>query len=210
MAVAVSACIGGGTPAASSVERGSSAPAPASSAPPTAAPSPSTVPTTEPTAPPAPTDSPTSEPTPNASTAAGDVVDVCTGTDDNRSFFAKAGADLPWPVYCAALPARWFVSAGSYSRAGGGKLEISYKGPNGATFELHEGAFCTDGTGCVPEGSDAGAATFGDQAATLVHFEDGRVAMVVDRGQRVSWLAIGAAMSDAAFQAIAASLIRLD
>jgi hypothetical protein len=209
VAMAVSACIGGGTPATPAVERGSSAPA--SSAPPTAALSPSTIPTTEPTATPAPIDSPTSEPTPSGSTAAGDsAVDGCTGTDDNRSFFAKAAADLSWPVYCAALPARWFVSTGSYSRAGGGKLEISYQGPNGAKFELREGAFCTDGTGCVPEGSDAGTATFGDQAATLVHFEDGSVAAVVDRGERLSWLAIGAAMSDPAFQAIAASLIRLD
>jgi hypothetical protein len=174
-------------------------------------PSPSVAPTPAPTSTPAPSDSPTSEPTPSASLAAGESpVEGCTGTDDNRSFFAKAATDLSWPVYCAALPARWFVSQGSYSRAGGGKLEISYKGPNGATLELHEGAFCTDGTGCVPEGSDAGGARFGDQAATMVHYEDGRVAVVVDRGQSLSWLAIGEAMTDGAFQAIAASLIRLD
>ncbi len=209
MTLAVSACIGSNTPTAAP---SSSAPsAPASSAPPTAAPSPSVVPTPAPTATPAPTDTPTSEPAPSASIAAGGgSVDGCTGTDDNRSFFAKAAADLSWPVYCAALPARWFVSAGSYSRAGGGKLEISYKGPNGAKLELHEGVFCPDGSGCVPEGGDAGTTTFGDRTATLVHFEDGRVAAVVDRGEPVSWLVIGDVLTDDAFQAITSALIRLD
>ncbi|HEV8281452.1 MAG TPA: hypothetical protein VGQ02_06315 [Candidatus Limnocylindrales bacterium] len=102
------------------------------------------------------------------------------------------------------------MSTGSYSRAGGGKLEISYKGPNGATLELHEGAFCPDSSGCVPEGGDAATATFGDRTATLVHFEDGRVAAVVDRGEPVSWLAIGDGLMDDAFQALTSALIRLD
>jgi hypothetical protein len=206
MALAVSACIGGAAPAAPTVEGASSAPAPASSAPPTAAPSPSVAPTTAPTATPAPTDTATSEPSPSASLAVGSV-DRCTGNDNNREFLAKAAAAFDWPVYCAALPARWFLAGGSYS---GGKLDISYQGPNGAKLELREGAFCTDGTGCVPEGSDAGKATFGDQPATLVHFEDGRVAAVVDRGEQLSWLAIGDGLSDDAFQSITAALIRLD
>jgi hypothetical protein len=137
-------------------------------------------------------------------------VEHCTGTGDNRTFFANAAEDLAWPVYCAALPARWFVSAGSYSRAGGGTLEISYKGPNAAVLELHEGAFCPDSSGCVPEGGDAGTTTFGDRTATLVHFEDGRVAAVVDRGEPVSWLAIGDGLTDDVFQAITEALIRLD
>jgi hypothetical protein len=163
-----------------------------------------------PTAPiPSPTASAASSPSASLDTGAASVAG-CTGSDDNRSFLAKAAADLDWPVYCAALRARWFVEKGSYSLTGAGKLEISYKGPNGAELELRQGAFCTDGTGCVPEASDAGSVTFGDQAATLVHFEDGRVAAVVGRGEQLSWLATGNGLSDDAFQAITAALIRLD
>jgi hypothetical protein len=214
LAAAVSACIGGGTPAAPVEPAASLVASPAASSSASAATSPEP-PTAEPTAEP----TPTPEPAPTASAErkpsapasdAVTTVEGCAGNDDNRSFFAGAAADLDWPVYCAALPARWFVSKGSYSLAGAGKLDISYQGPNGAKLELHEGAFCTDGTGCVPEGSDAGSTTFGDQVATLVHFEDGRVAAVVDRGERLSWLAIGEGLSDDAFKSITAALIRLD
>jgi len=210
LAFAVGACIGGGTPAADSVASPASSP-PAATSPSASQTAASASPSAEPTA--TPTETPTASTEPSADLSAGTgagTVEDCTGSDDNRSFFSKAAADLDWPVYCAALPARWFVSAGSYSGAGPGKLEISYKGPNGATLALQEGAFCGDGTGCVPEGSDAGSATFGDQTGTLVHFEDGRVALVVDRGEPLSWLAIGDGLSDDAFRSITAALIRLD
>lgn len=204
LALIGAACIGGGTPAAPAVQ--STAPPPVSSTAPSTQPSASIAASAAPTASPEPTETSTAEPTPNASLAAGSV-DACTGTDENRAFLAKAAEAFDWPVYCAALPARWFLAGGSYS---GGKLDISYKGPNGALLELHEGAFCTDGTGCVPEGSDAGNTIFGDQSATLVHFEDGRVAAVVDRGEPLSWLAIAEGLSDDAFRSITAELIRLD
>jgi hypothetical protein len=212
LAFAVAACIGSGTPAtdsgASPASSQGAAASPSPSASTTAA---SAAPTAEPTAIPAETSTASTEPSPAVSPGAGAAsVEGCTGSDENRSFFGKAAADLDWPVYCAALPARWFVSAGSYSRAGPGKLEISYKGPNGGTFALQQGAFCGDGTGCVPEGSDAGSAQFSDQAGTLVHFEDGRVAAVVDRGEQLSWLAIGDGLSDDAFRSITGALIRLD
>jgi hypothetical protein len=150
------------------------------------------------------------EATPSTSPAAEGSVDGCTGTDDNRAFFAKAASDLGWPVYCAALPARWYVSKGSYSLVSGGKLEISYKGPNGALLELHEGAFCADPDGCVPEGVNGGIAVFGDQAATFVNLDDGRAAVVVARGEDLSWLAIGEGLGDDAFASLTYALIRLD
>jgi hypothetical protein len=210
LAFAVAACLGSGTPATDSGASFASSQGAAASPSLSASTSPSSAaPTAEPTATPAETPTVSTEPSP-ASSARAASVEGCTGSDDNRSFFGKAAADLDWPVYCAALPARWFVSAGSYSRAGPGKLEISYKGPNGATLALQQGAFCTDGTGCVPEGSDAGNTTFGDQAGTLVHFEDGRVAAVVDRGEQLSWLAIGNGLTDDAFRSITGALIRLD
>ena len=214
-AIAVSACIGSNSPAAAPP---SSAAAPSSSA--SQSEAPSSAPASESTAPestapetPAPTPIPTAStgatPTASISDGAGSLAD-CSGTDDNRTFFGNAARDLSWPVYCAALPSRWFVNAGSYARGSGGKLEISYKGPNNARFELHEGAFCTSAAGCVPDGNEFGNAAFGDQTATLLHLTDGRIAAVLDRGERISWLAIGDGLDDAQFAAFTGALIRLD
>jgi hypothetical protein len=176
--------------------------------------SPAESPSATPTATPSPTPEPTASPADDAgasgSPGAEGSVDGCTGTDDNRAFFAKAASSLGWPVYCAVLPSRWLVVTGSYSGGSGGKLEISYKGPNGARFELHEGAFCAGADGCVPPGADAGSVEFGDQTATLVHLDDGRVAAVVARGDRPSWLAIAGGLDDAAFRSMTSVLIRLD
>lgn len=209
---AVSACISSGTPAAPAAQAsGAGSLAPASASPSPAAsetPAPAPTATEEPT--PEPTPSPTEASTPSTSPGAEGAVAGCTGSDDNRAFFAKAASDLAWPVYCAALPARWFVTAGSYSRANGGKLEIAYKGPNGAKLELHEGAFCTASDGCVPAETGSGYGTFGDQAATILELEDGRVAAVVDRGERLSWLALGDGLGADAFASITSVLIRLD
>ena len=166
-----------------------------------------------PTAPPteAPTATPTAAasaeptPTPTAGSAA-----ACTGSDDNRAFFEDVAAAFDWPVYCAVLPARWSVESGRYRSAGGGWMEMFYRGPNGARFELHEGAFCGDADGCVPNGPNAGSAAFGDQSGTLVNGSDGRHAVVVDRGDAISWLAIGDGVDVETFKDLAASLVRVE
>jgi hypothetical protein len=188
---------------------------------PTAATAPSvTVPSAEPTAAPAATPEPVATPAPTAEpptpipTASGEPaasgqagsVDACTGTDDNRTFFADVAAAFDWPVYCAVLPARWSVESGSYRSAGGGKMEIAYKGPGGARFELHEGAFCDLPEGCVPNGPDAGTAAFGDLSGTLVTGDDGSYAVVVDRGKSRSWLAVGVGLDLDTFKGFAADL----
>jgi hypothetical protein len=168
----------------------------------------SPAPTDVPTASPTPTETATNQPPPSPS-AEGVVAD-CTGTDDNRTFYATAATNLDWPVYCPALPARWFVSTGSYSGGGGGRLVIDYKGPGGATLSVQQGAFCEDGDGCVGSGSDVGAAAFGDQTGTLVSLDDGGFAIVVDRGANPSWLAIGTGLDEATFRGFAAAFVRLD
>jgi hypothetical protein len=165
----------------------------------------------EPSVEPAPTPSPSSsvEPSPSASAGSGPAA-TCTGTDENRQFFEAAAGTLTWPVYCATLPAGWFVDAGEYRRAGGGRLEISYRGPGGARLELHEGAFCADGTGCVPSGTESGDAAFGDKTGTLIASDDGGWAVVVDRGEAISWLAVGSGIGEDAFRAITAALAAVD
>ena len=190
---------------------------PAASAPtiePTVAPVATPEPTTEVTA--APSEAPTPEPSepgasaePPPSGATGSEAS-CTGTDSNREFFAKVAATVDWAVYCPSLPARWSVDAGQYRLAGGGRLHIVYQGPGGARFELSEGAFCDSADGCVPAGSDAGSAAFGDRTGTLVNATDGSFALVVDRGAAVSWLAIGTGLDVETFKSFAADLVRLD
>ena len=134
---------------------------------------------------------------------------ACTGNDDNRKFFAGAADTLAWPVYCAALPSGWFVGAGDFTRASGGRLEITYRGPGGDTFELHEGAWCAEGGGCVPPGTDAGDVAFGDLTGTFIALDDGGWAVVVDRGADLSWLAVGHGMEDLVFLRFATELVNV-
>ena len=68
----------------------------------------------------------------------------------------------PWrrpstgPSTAPSCRAGWFVEAGQYRLAAGGRLAIAYRGPGGARFSLDEGAWCTDGSGCVPAGTEIG------------------------------------------------------
>jgi hypothetical protein len=117
---------------------------------------------------------------------------------------------LSWTVYCAVLPSGWFVDTGGYRRAGEGRLEIAYRGPGGARLELREGGFCTDGSGCVPSGTESGDAPFGDRTGTLVATDDGGWALVVDRGAAISWLAVGSGIDEDVFRAITSALAVVD
>jgi hypothetical protein len=148
------------------------------------------------------------EPSPSGSAGPGPAA-ACSGSDANRDFYSAAAATLSWDVYCAVLPAGWFVDSGQYRRASGGWVEIAYRGPGGARLELHQGAFCSASDGCVPSGTDAGDASFGDKAGTFIALDDGGWAVVVDRAEQISWLAVGTGLDEAAFRAIAGALSRV-
>ena len=120
VAMLAAGCIGGEsasttTPSASLAPFTAPPPATMSSAP-------SALPTETPTVAPTPSGSPSESP-------AADAVDGCTGTDDNRAFFAEAAVNLDWPVYCAILPARWSVNTGSYSWTGRRAARHLLQGP---------------------------------------------------------------------------------
>ncbi len=158
---------------------------------------------------------PTEEPTPEATeepigSADSGAAAACTGTDENREFFVGVADAVDWPVYCPVLPRGWFVDSGQYRLAGGGWLEIAYRGPDGTRIELHEGAFCDEADGCVPAGADVGEAAFGDLDGTLVDAGDGTLAIVVERGASPSWLLLGTGLDEAAFRAIGADLGRVE
>ena len=158
---------------------------------------------------PGPTDAPlpTDEPEPIVTPAVGAVA-RCAGTDDNRDFYAAVAASVTWPVYCPALPRGWNVESGQYSLAGGGRMEISYRGPGGAGLRLQEGAFC-QGAACVPSGENLGSTAFGDRDGVVIAVEDG-YAVAVDGGARVSWLLIVTGVDEQRARSIAANLVRLD
>ena len=176
---------------------------------PSASPEPSLAPASE--APPAsvaPVESaipPAAGSSPSPSTATGSAA-ACSGSDRNRTFFEDAAAAVSWTVYCAVLPAGWFVDSGRYRGSGGGWVEIAYKGPGGARFELQEGAFCPSSDGCVPPGSDAGDAQFGGEKGTLVALDGGDWAVVVDRGEPISWLVVGTGLNQSTVERFAGAL----
>lgn len=106
---------------------------------------------------------------------------ACAGTDENRDFFASVAAAVSWTVYCPVLGDGWFVDAGQYRLAGGGWLEIAYRGPEGARIELREGFTC-DGEDCIPAGAVVEDVAFGDMTGTLLALDGGRYAVVVGEG----------------------------
>ena len=225
MGIALAACGDGGEPtarpaptdeASASLDIGSPTGEPGASDEPVGpTDEPAATPTDEPTE--APTDSadpgsstdPGASPSPGGSAVTGGVAS-CTGNEDNRAFFASIAAAVDWPVYCALLPAGWFVDGGHYELAGGGWLRISYRGPGGARLEISEGAFCDQGDGCVPAGADSGPAPFGDMTGTMVVADDGRHAIVVDRGEDRSWVVVGSGVDPGRLSALASGFLRIE
>ncbi|MGK2852314.1 MAG: hypothetical protein ACSLFN_15590 [Candidatus Limnocylindrales bacterium] len=166
---------------------------------PTASPDPAL---SEPPASDFPTDPPSDAPSPSAEPG---TADACTGTDENRDFFAAVADAVTWPVYCPVLAGRWFVDSGQYRLAGGGWLEIAYRGPNGARIALREGAYCGDDD-CVSSGDDLGAADFGDQAGTLLDTGGGGFAILVDPDGANAWELIATGLTEAEVRDIGADL----
>ncbi|MFI5200285.1 MAG: hypothetical protein ACHQXL_07925, partial [Candidatus Limnocylindrales bacterium] len=104
------------------------------------------------------------------------------------------------------LPAGWSLVSGTYRLAGGGHITIQFRRrSDNATFELDEGSFCADDSGCVPAGSAAGSGPFGDLTGELVQTSSG-YAVVVARGEKPSWLAVGGGLDQATFTALTGAL----
>jgi hypothetical protein len=141
-------------------------------------------------------------PSPTASSAAS----VCSGANDTPDFYESFAGSVNFPVYCAVLPTGWSLVSGTYRLANGGHITISFRRKaDGAMFELDEGSFCTDDSGCVPGGTSTGTDPYGDLSGSLVQTSNG-FALVVARGEKPSWLAIGSGLDLATFLALTAAL----
>lgn len=134
---------------------------------------------------------------------------ACAGSESNRLFYERVAQAVDWAVLCPVLPTGWYISAGSYRLANGGKLVIGYKGADGATLDLSEGSFCADAGGCVPPGADAGDAMVGPLAGTLVRLDDGGFALVADRGMTPSWLLVAHGLDETATIELGAAMLEV-
>ena len=158
----------------------------------------------------APTDSaeptaPASAPASDQPTASGPAA-ACTGTAENQDFYARLAGTVAWTVYCPVLPAGWFLKAGSYRLADGGRVDVTYTGPGGAKLDVHEGAFCAaDPSTCSPGDAVIGQAAFGDRAGQLASLGTGFV-VTVDAGKNPSWQLIGSGLGQDAFTRFAAAM----
>ena len=150
--------------------------------------------------------------TPGATTtlAASTDADVCAASADNKSFFAMAARSVKWAVYCAILPAGWYVNTGTFSADPGGQLTISYKGPGGVSLELKEGSYCTDGESvCQPKVKELGPTLYGDQMGTLFTLEPGYAVYVNEGTSPPSWAAASVTLDETTFVKLVASLHRV-
>ena len=139
------------------------------------------------------------------------TADACSGSAENRDFYSALATSVAWDVYCATLPTGWFVESGSYRLSNGGQLSITYKGPGGARLVVREGGYCVGHPDCVPTGTDAGAARFGDRDARLLDIGNGSwLVVVLPAGADVDWQASGTGMDGAALAAFTAAFARVD
>lgn len=164
-------------------------------------------PTDEPTPSEEPTPTPTPLPTPRPTRTPGPA-EACSGNVENRAFYAAVADQVAWDVYCPVLAAGWFVDTGAFRLAGGGQIEISYRGPGGARLEIRQGAYCGDDPGCIPAGPDAGTASFGDRPARVVDLGGGRW-LVVSEGDGIAWEVRTSGLDQAAAAAVAADFVRV-
>lgn len=170
-------------------------------------------PSTEPSAstPAASSEPPAATPEPPAATPTSAPVEpgsaaACSGSDENRDFFASMAAAVDWTVYCPVLSDGWFVDDGRYRLAGGGWLEIGYDGPGNARLILRQGAFCQSGDGCVPAGRNVGPAEFGDRTGSMIAGDDGTWSVIVDQGANPSWLLVTDGLGEDGARQVAADL----
>jgi hypothetical protein len=208
VAALVAAC--GSTVATAPPTSGSLLPSATSSAGPSAAPSASATigspqPSVEPGGSPFPQGSEAPSPSAGPSPQPGSS-DACSGTAENRDFYAALAASVAWDVYCPVLPPGWFVASGSYRLSSGGQLTITYRGPGGAEIDVREGGYCAGQSDCIPSGSDAGSASFGDLPARLLALGNGSwMVVVAPPGGDAAWQATGTGMDGPALAAYTAA-----
>jgi hypothetical protein len=154
--------------------------------------------------------SPTASPAPTAPLVPAMPASLCTGTADNKSFWAEVASKMSWDVYCPVFPSGWFVKTGSYDTGAGGKVTMTYKGPSGAIVTLNEGNFCFGAADiCGPSATTVGPVFLADLPATLVTLPGNGNAIYVAPGTAHAYLLSGTGISQATLLSFAAALSKV-
>ena len=112
-------------------------------------------------------------------------------------------------MYCAVLPARWSVESGQYRLAGGGWMRIAYRA-RAVPASSSPRAPSAIGRWVRAGRSGRRFRRVRRHAGTLIAGDDGRYAVVVDRGARRSLVAIGEGLDVDTFKGFAADLLRVE
>lgn len=169
-------------------------------------PTPTPAATSSPEATATPTSTATANPSPTSRAAA------CTGTAANKAFFVDAAANLPFDVYCAALPSKWWLQNGGYELPDGGNLHVTYGNASGGFVVLSEGAWCAGaGPTCSYRISVLGSASFGGMAGELVLTDNAPItyALYVAPSTTHAYSMTGTGMSQSQFVAWAAAVVKV-
>lgn len=153
-----------------------------------------------------PSASPSETPGPSATPG---PVDACTGSAENKAYFQDAANQLSFDVYCAALPAGWWLSASEWRGHPNAYLKVSYKNAKGWLISVGENNFCSGAPLCWTSISDLGSAHFGDRAGQLKLRAAGQYAVYVDAGTTHGYQIIGQGMSQSDFVAMAAAMVKV-
>jgi hypothetical protein len=115
-----------------------------------------------------PTPLPEATTTPSSQGSPASPAAACTGTPQFTDLFAEAAAKEPFDVYCAVLPADYWIQDGNYVLSDGGIVTIHYTNPSGFQLSLEEGNLCASGpSSCAMSVPSSGRIWFGDLGADL-------------------------------------------
>jgi hypothetical protein len=137
--------------------------------------------------------------------------EVCTGGPETKGFFAISANKADFDVYCAVLPAAWYVNNGTYFRPSSGDyIDIFYNGPHGAVLEFKEGAHCTiSADECSTHLSTLGTTQFGALTGDMDSYGSQKnpdFVIYVDPGTKHGYTLIGSGLSQADLVAFAAAM----
>lgn len=152
--------------------------------------------------------SPTAIPTPGPGGPAGG----CSGASkpDNEAFWAVTANNVPFTVYCGAVPKPWYFVTASSTYGKTGTVTATYQNLSGAQIVIQEGAFCTSGSSaCSPHDTVVGSAKFGGLAGSLDTLSGGGFAIYVNPGTTAGYTATGTNVTQATFVSIVAALIKV-
>jgi hypothetical protein len=139
----------------------------------------------------------------------------CLGWSANSAYFKTVARGVALAVYCGVMPSGWNTTSTEWARPKStvGWFSLVYKNSKKTqSITIWQGDFCShtaDPSNCWTSSSDLGAAHFGDLAGSLKDLGGGQFAVFVNPNTKTGYRIVGAGLSQAAFVAIAAAMVRI-